>query len=158
MHGGHHNRRERRRNGLAALHGDAEVASEQRLRSRRSETHERFRFDDREFLVYPLTARVNLALPWLLVNAPLPTRLPLEMLHDVGDVDDLPIDSRLLERAVEQLARRSHEGMAVQIFFVSWLLTDEHDLRALRTFAEDGLRRVLPQIAVAAALGFLADR
>ena len=66
----------------------------------------------------------------LLVDAPLAARLPLEVLHDVGDVDGGAIDAGLRERAVEQLAGRADERMAGEIFRVARLLADQHQLGA----------------------------
>jgi len=43
------------------------------------------------------------------VNPPLAARLPLEVLHRVGDVGLTPIDTGFLEGAIEQLAGRPDE-------------------------------------------------
>src|ERR1043165_1386121 len=107
MHRGQYRRRERRRHEPAALGRHFELPAEQRLRRGRSQTHERLRLHDRQLLVYPGTARVDLALPRLLVEAAFPARFPLEVLDDIRDVDRLPIDAGLLERAVEELAGRA---------------------------------------------------
>jgi hypothetical protein len=47
--------------------------------------------------------------------------------------------------------------MATQVLFITWLLTDEHDSCMARSFAGDGLRRVLPQIASPALLQVAGD-
>jgi hypothetical protein len=76
----------------------------------------------------------------------------LEVLHRVRHVDPSPVDSRRLQASVQQTAGRSDEGMSLTIFLISWLFTDEHDIRRARTFTEDGLSSVDPQIAAATAL------
>src|SRR5206468_4260818 len=52
---------------------------------------------------------------------------------------------RLAERVVEQAARRPDERAPLAILAVARLLPDEHDLRALASFAEDCPGRVLPE-------------
>ena len=85
------------------------------------------------------------------MNAPLAARLPLEVLHDVGDVDRRPVDPRLDERAIEQTARRPDERTPRQILFVPRLLAHEHHARVTRAFAEHGLRPTLVELARGAA-------
>jgi hypothetical protein len=86
------------------------------------------------------------------VDSPLPTRLPLEVLDDVRDVGELPVDARLLERPVEQLARGADERPAREILLVAGLLTDEHQLGLGPSLAEDGLRAAAPKVACPATL------
>jgi hypothetical protein len=74
------------------------------------------------------------------VQATFAARLPLEVLHHVGDVDLLAIDPRLLQRVVEELAGRSHEGMPLLVLLIAGLLADEHDLAPRRALAKHGLR------------------
>jgi len=91
------------------------------------------------------------------VDAALATRLPLEVLDGVGDVDLLPGDARLGQRFVEHLSRRSHERLARQVLLVSRLLADEERRRLSGADAQDRLRGVLVEVAGAAALGGLPE-
>src|SRR5438874_3955747 len=86
------------------MRGHLELPSEQRLCSRRPETHDGARLDELDFRIEPRPARRNFAGVWLFVDPAFATRLPLEVLHDVGHVDGVAIDARFLERAVEQTA------------------------------------------------------
>ena len=144
---------ERRGHRLSALARDPEIASEQCLRRRRSKTDQRRGLHDREFVLNPRPARLDLALTRLLVDPPFAPRLPLEVLDDVRDIHLSPIDASVFERAIEQLSGRAVERMTAEIFVVARLLADEHHLGALAAFPEDGLRRVLPEIAVTAVSG-----
>src|SRR5205085_12506619 len=80
-------------------------------------------------------------------QAPLSPRGPLEVLHYVGHVDELPIDARLLQRAVEQLARRAYERPAGLVLLISRLLAEEDRSRGFQALAEDGLRAGLVEVA-----------
>ena len=92
-----------------------------------------------------------------LVDAPLPARFPLEVFHDVRDVDAGSIDAGVRERTVQQLAGGPDKRMARQVFLIARLLADEHQLGLARAFAEDRLCPEFPEIAAAAVLGRLAD-
>ena len=87
MHGGHDERRKGRRDDLSALRRDLELPAEQRLGRGRAEADDGARLDQLDLGVEPGPAGGDLARVRLLVDAALPARLPLEMLHDVGDVD-----------------------------------------------------------------------
>src|SRR5205823_5886189 len=93
----------------------------------------------------------------LLVDAPLALGRPLEVLDHVGHVDRSAVDAGLLERFVEQPARRADKGTPFQVLVIPRLLPDQHDLGALSAFAEHRLGRVLPEIAGAAAGRLLAN-
>jgi hypothetical protein len=54
------------------------------------------------------------------------------------------IEAKFLQCAVEQLARRTHEGAATEVLGIARLLADHQYPRVLRPFAEHGLRRRLP--------------
>ncbi len=91
------------------------------------------------------------------MDSPLSARLPFEVLDDIGDVDEPPLDAGILQRPIEQLPRRADKRMSGQVFFVARLLADEHHLRARGPFAKDRLRRMFPQVAIPAALCSGAD-
>src|SRR5581483_557648 len=146
-----HERRELRFHEVSPLQRDAKPRPDDRLRCGGAEADDRARPDDANLGVEPWPARANLDGIRLLVNAPLPARFPLEMLHDVRDVHTAAIDARLVERFVEKAARRSDEGAACEIFAIARLLADQHDGRALPALAEDGLCAELVEIAGGAA-------
>ena len=60
---------------------------------------------------------------------------PLEVLDDVGHVDLVAVDLRVLQRTVEQLPRGPDEWLTFTIFMVGRLLADEHDPSIGRAFA-----------------------
>ena len=95
-----------------ALLGDAELPPEERLRSRRTETDEHARLDDRELGVEPRPARGELGGVRLVVDTTLAARLPLEVLHRIRDVHLVAIDTGFVERS------RSH-----------WVLLPTHPTR-----------------------------
>src|SRR4051812_36616436 len=140
-------RRERRGHERAALLRHLEGLAEERLRRRRAKTDQHSRFDQEDLRLQPRTARGDFRAVGLGVNSPLAARLPLEVLDDVGDVDEAAIDAGFLQRAIEQLARRSEERMPREIFRVARLLADHHDVRSRRSFTEDRLRSQSVQVA-----------
>src|SRR5919109_70307 len=144
--------------GVAAVLRDAKVAAEQRLRGGRAEGDENARLHDRELGVQPRATRGDLGPVRLLVDAPLPARLPLEVLDDVRDVRERAVDAGLLERPVEQLPGRADERFAGLVLLIAGLLADEHRLRFRQSFAEDGLRPGLPEVARLASGGSVAER
>jgi len=91
-----------------------------------------------------LLAHRDLAFVRLLVNAPLAARLELEMFDGVGDVRLCARDAGLLQRAIEQLARRTYEGFTGQVFTVTGLFTDHDYVRGRAAFTENRPSRVLP--------------
>ena len=97
-----------------------------------------------QFRFEPWTARRDFAGVGLFMNAPLTFRFPLEMFHDVGDVDFIAVDPGFRESLIEKLARRTHKRTSLQIFIVAWLFADEHYFRGLMPFAKDCLRARFP--------------
>ena len=147
---GMHRRNDMSRQGridpLAVLAQDAEVPTEQSLRRSRSQANQNFRMDGFEFSLEPGATGADFGGSWLLVNSALAAfgGLPFEMLDDVCNENFVPIDSGLLERAIEKKSSWSNEGMTGTIFAVSRLFADKQNGCAARTFTEYGLRRVLP--------------
>src|SRR4051794_2917812 len=91
------------------------------------------------------------------MNAAFAARLPFEMLHGVSHVDVAAIDARFFERAIEQLAGGPDERLSGEIFLVAGLLAEEQQLRAFRSFAEDGLRSTFVEMTSGARLGGSLD-
>src|SRR5436190_902827 len=130
---------------------DLELPSEQCLRGGGAEANDRARLDQLDFCLEPRSTRRDFTGIRFLVDAPLSSRLPLEVFHDVRHVDGTAIDASLLQRAVEQLPGWTDERTTSEIFGVARLLADQHQLGPARTLAEDGLRGVLPEITRPAA-------
>ena len=72
-------------------------------------------------------ARFDLADARLLVDSSLAARLPVEVLHRIGQIDGCSIDAGLGERVIEHAACRPDKRVAGEIFVVAGLLADEHD-------------------------------
>src|SRR5213080_1894358 len=101
--------RQRRGNEPSALLGDTKPRPEERLGRRRAEANESRGLDQGDLGVEPRPAGGDLGRVRLGVNPPLAARLPLEVLHRVCDVGLTPIDTGLLEGAIEQLTGRPDE-------------------------------------------------
>src|SRR5579862_1625594 len=146
----------------AALFCHPEACSKQRLRRRRAKADHELWMHHFQLRVKPRAAGFNLALARLLVQTALPTRLPLEMLHHVRDVDTASLDSRFFQRAIEQLSCRSHKRMPFHVLPVAWLLANHHHAHRQSLgrpfhFAEHRLRRAPEQIASPASLHGLSQ-
>src|SRR3546814_17736278 len=79
-----------------------------------------------------------------------PSLAPLfefEMLDRIGDIDLRPVDSRLAERSVEDLTRRTNERLSCQIFPVAGLFTNKQHPRINSAFPEHCLGRILVEMA-----------
>ena len=138
----------------AAIGVDGKRLAQQRAGRGRPERHSHGGLDQRELVVEPPAAGVDLAGVGFLVQASLAARLVLEVLHRVGDVDRLALDSRRLQRSVEHLAGRSDEGASGQVFLIARLLADQHQRRIGGAFAEHGLGRILVEMAARAISRF----
>src|SRR4051812_1434331 len=68
-----------------------------------------------ELLAKPPAADVDFRVGRPLVQTALAAPLELEMLHRIGDIERLPREPRLFQRAVENTAGRPDEGLAHQI-------------------------------------------
>src|SRR4051812_5791245 len=86
---------------LSASLRHLERPSQQRLRGRCAKADDHLRSNGVNFGIEPRTAGRDLDRVRLLVNAALAARLPLEVLHGIGDVHLLSIDAGLYERFVE---------------------------------------------------------
>jgi hypothetical protein len=132
---------------------DAKIAAEQRLGRGSAETHDHLGLERGDFGVEPGAASGDFRGVGLFVDAAFAARLPFEMFYGVGDVDFFAVDAGFDESGVEQLASRAYEWTALEIFLISRLFADEHDLCVGPAFAEDGLGATLPEIAILAILG-----
>src|SRR5690606_26767146 len=114
----------RRVDEAAAVAKDPKTGAEQRLRGRRTEAHERVRLHDVDLRLEPGQARADLRDVGRAMQPPLAPRHPLEVLHDVRDIDVAALDACRLERVVEQLSGGPDERSAGEILAVSRHLAD----------------------------------
>src|SRR2546430_7348452 len=105
----------------------AEIGGDDRARRRRAEADEHLGLDRRDLGLHPGAAGRELAQPRRLVDAALAALDELEVLDRVRDVEPLPVQAHLDQRAVEHLARRANERRALQILLIAGLLADEDD-------------------------------
>ena len=71
-------------------------------------------------------ARLDLLAVRLLVDPPLTSRRPFEMLDRIREVQLLAVETGFFEGVIEHPPGRADEGHAGQILLISWLLADEH--------------------------------
>lgn len=131
---------------------------EQAVRRGRAERHPPRGLHDRAFEVVPPAAAIDLIGIRLLVQAALAARLPLEMLHRIGDEHLAAIDAGCGDRPVEHAPGGAHERPALQVFLVPRLLADHHQPRPRRAFARNDLRRIAVKRATRARSLRLAQR
>ena len=146
-------RRPREIEDLSTGRTNAKARSEKGLTGGRAQRDDNRRVDDGQFRGEPLMAGDDFGLVWSLVNAPLPPRLPLEVLHGVGHVDGRPFDLCFSEGFIENAAGRTDKWLAGLILLVTRLLADEDEIGRGRPRPEHGLGCVAPQIAGPASSG-----
>jgi len=108
----------------------------------RTQGDNQFGSNESYFGFKPRTARRNLSRVRLLMKPPFATRLPLKMLHCVGDINLLSVDARLFQGAVHDFSGATDERSARDIFVIAWLFANEHHPRGLWAFPENGLSRM----------------
>ena len=123
----------------ASVSGDPELAAQQGLRSGCPESDDHLWVDDHQFGLQPRAARCDLIRGRSLVDAPLPSRLELEVLDHVGDVDVVAIDPRFIQGLVEDRTRRTDERPAGEVLSIARLLADHHHSGLPRAFPGDRL-------------------
>src|SRR6266566_1556858 len=129
---------------LAAALRDSEGRPPQRLRGRGAEADQSPGFDDRQLGFEPGPACRDLDRVRLLVDPFLASRLPFEVLHDIGYVDLPPVDAGFLQAGVEKPPRRTHEWAPFDVFLVARLLTNQKESGADWPFPKDCLSPALP--------------
>ena len=95
--------------------------------------------DQRAFLFEPPPAPFNLVGVRTLVQAPLAALFELKMFHGIGDEGVFACNARLLQRLIENPARRSDKWLAGKVFLVAGLLPDQHQMRARPAFSRHHL-------------------
>jgi len=130
---------------LCHLHGPADY----RTCGRSTKTDDHFGRNHAHLGVEPLQASFDFPLRRCFVETPFAARRlnrrPFEVLDGVRHVNAASVYAGVAQRAVEQLPGRADKWMAPEIFLVTGLLADQHHSRAVRAFAENGLRGLAPQ-------------
>src|SRR5687768_7516137 len=137
------------RKDLTALLHQLELRTEHGLRGGGAEADDDGRVDGAQLRFEPRATRLDLGRARLLVDPPLPPRLPLEVFDGVGDIDLIARNTGIRERLVEHRAGRSDKGLSLPIFLVARLLADKHHARRARAGAEHDLRGGLVEITSA---------
>ena len=129
-------------NRLPTISCHAEILSQQGLRCARTKADQNLRLNHLKLRVEPRPAGFNFRLPRFFVNPTFATlcRFPLEVLHDVGDIDRGAIDSHLGQHLIEQSPGRSDKRMRGTVFAIAWLFSHKHDARGCGAFSKNGLR------------------
>ncbi len=153
VHGGHDVRCERGFEKFAAALRDAESAAEQSLCGGGTEADDNFGLQQSDFGVEPRATGGNFVAIWLLMDAPFATRFPLEMFHDIGDVNFGTVHASFIECGVKKFSGRADKWLSLLIFLVAGLFTDKEDSRFAGAFAENGLRGSFVKVAGFAFLG-----
>jgi N-carbamoylputrescine amidase len=108
--------------------------------------------DETQLLVQPPVAGLDLSGARFDVQTPLAARLELEVFDRVAEVDRVPLEARVVQRASEYRASGTHERMTLQILRISGRLADEHQRRRCRTLARNTVRSGFPQCAAPARI------
>src|ERR1700730_10256787 len=132
---------------------DAKIPAERCLSRRCAQADNHLRPKCTDFGVKPWATRGNFRCVRFLMDAPLPSRLPLEMFHRIRNINFPAVDSGFDESGIEQFAGRADKRFAFQVFLVTRLLTHEQDLCVLLPFSEHGLCRSFPKITSLAIFG-----
>jgi hypothetical protein len=77
------------------------------------------------------------------------------MFHYIRHIHFCSIDSCLGQRLIQQFSRRPDKRMTSPILLIAGLFADEHDPGVGCSFAENCLRRILPEVTGLAACGGL---
>lgn len=152
MNGRHHFRREFRFKDSSSITRHPKRRAEDGLGRGRAKADEEPRPDDSQLRLKPRATGRDLARVRLFMNSAFATRLPFEVLHGIRHIDFAAIDSRVFESAVEDLASGADEGFPREIFLVARLFAQQHERRAFRSSAEDGLSGVAEKMAGGAGL------
>lgn len=81
------------------------------------------------------------------MQASFATLNPSKMFDGVGDVYLVARDAGFGKGLVEHPARRSDERMSLTVFHIAGLFAHQKDIRMFRSLAENGLGRILVEIA-----------
>ncbi|ERM02792.1 hypothetical protein Q644_14745 [Brucella intermedia 229E] len=110
-----------------------------------------------DFLLKPPAAGFYVAGRRALVEASLAALDVAKMFNGVGDVAPFALDADFGETGVEDLARRTDQRAPFDILLVAGLLGDKENSGPDRAFPENGLCRILVELATPTSLRFRAD-
>ena len=85
------------------------------------------------------------------MDAAFATWCEFEMFHRIGDIGLRPVQPRLCCDLVKKLPCRADKGPPAQVFLVTGLFADNHQLGTHRPFPRHGLGRVAMQRATRAS-------
>ena len=131
----------------------AKGAAQDALRRRGAEQNYDLRLDGIDLGLQPGPACTDLQRIGFLVQTPLASWLPLEMLDDVGDVNLFAVNPRSRQGFIQHGPCRSNKRSALNIFLVARLLANHHYASIFATFAKHRLRAQFPEIACLAPCG-----
>src|SRR5687767_5693899 len=143
---------------LAALFHDRYRLTGNRLRGRSPEADKNLGLYYFYFDLEPRPACNNLANRRLLMQAPLATPDPLEMLHRIGHVYFIAGNSRVFKRPIKHAAGWPYEGFTFLIFYVARLLTHQHHTCMAGPIAKNGLSSIEVEITSFARFCRLPER
>lgn len=100
--------------------------------------------DQAAFVIQPPATGLHLTYAWGFMQASFAARLMFEMFDGISDPSLGPVDPGFGQGGVENLASWANEGLSGQIFLVSGLLTDDHQLSSCRPLTAHHLGRITP--------------
>lgn len=124
MGGGHHDGREWGFQELAAMLGDAKIATQQGLCRGGAEANNYFRMERGDFGVEPRPAGSNFRGIGFFVDAAFSAGLPFKMLHGIGDVDLFAINACCDESLIQEATSGPDKWFAFQIFLIAGLFAN----------------------------------
>ena len=144
MYGGHYDGRERGFQELAAMLGDAKVATQQGLRRGGAHANDYFRMKRGDFGFEPRPASCYFPGAGFFVDAAFSSGLPFKMLHGVGAVNFFAVNSCFRKRLIQEVAGGADEWFAFQVFVIARLFADKNNFCVGQALAEHCLRGVFP--------------
>src|SRR5205807_1158039 len=145
MHGSHYVRSNLGMHPLPPMLGYAKVTAQQALGRGRAQEHHNLRLDYADFRLQPGSASIDLHCIGLFVNPALAPRLPFEMLDDVGHIYIFAVYPGRSQGLIKHHACRANKRLSLEIFLITWLLSNHHHARRCATFAKDRLCPEFPQ-------------
>ena len=113
--------------------------------------------DRRQPRFRPAAAGHDLGPVGSLMDAAFAAGLPFEVLHRVRDVGVGPLDAALAQGAIQEVAGRADERVALLVLLVPGLLADQGQERVRAALAEHGRGRPLVQVTACTGCGFLSQ-
>lgn len=137
--------RESERKDPSSLLCYAKCSPQESLRRGGSKTHDQLRMYQLDLRFEPRHTGPDLGRIRLCVNPPLATRLPFEVLDNIGDISSGAIDARFGQSLIEDFSRGPDERMTGKVLVIAGLLPCQQQIGLRETFAEYSLRSTLPE-------------